>query len=57
MKQEALKYFTETHLTVLGLVIFFTFFVGMILWTHRKSSKSLYRRLSELPLKEEQNRG
>ena len=50
MKQEALKYFTETHLTALGLLIFFGFFVTVLFWVYRKDSKALYSRMTEMPL-------
>lgn len=50
MKQEALKYFSEIHLTVFGLVLFFTFFTVMVLWVNRKSGKQLYQRLARIPL-------
>lgn len=51
MKQEALKYFTDTHLTALGLLIFLVFFVGVLFWVYRKSSTELYSKLEQLPLK------
>ncbi|MGZ3774359.1 MAG: cbb3-type cytochrome oxidase subunit 3 [Pseudobdellovibrionaceae bacterium] len=53
MKQEALKYFTETHLTAIGLLIFFMFFVSVLFWVYRKSSTELYTELEQLPLKGE----
>lgn len=52
MKQEALKYFTDTYLTALGLVIFFGFFVGVCLWVYRKHSAGHYARMTNLPLSE-----
>ncbi|MGZ3769977.1 MAG: cbb3-type cytochrome oxidase subunit 3 [Bdellovibrio sp.] len=51
MKQEALSYFTDTYLTALGLLIFFGFFVGVLIWVYRKSSTELYTQLEQLPLK------
>ncbi|UOF01569.1 cbb3-type cytochrome oxidase subunit 3 [Bdellovibrio reynosensis] len=51
MKQEALKYFTDTHLTAMGLVIFFLFFAGVVAWVYRKHSKEIYAHLEQLPLK------
>lgn len=50
MKQEGLRYFTELHLTTIGLLIFFFFFVGVILWVYRKPSKEIYNRMEQLPL-------
>lgn len=52
MKQEGLKYFTETHLTALGLLIFFLFFIGVLFWVYRKSSSSLYSKMEQMPLKD-----
>lgn len=53
MKQEALKYFTDLHLTVLGLLIFFGFFIAVVFWVYRKDSKALYAALTNLPLSDE----
>ncbi|WII73652.1 cbb3-type cytochrome c oxidase subunit 3 [Bdellovibrio sp. 22V] len=53
MKQEGLRYFTDTHLTALGLLIFFVFFVGVLIWVYRKHSKELYQHLEQIPLKGE----
>ncbi|WP_347358684.1 CcoQ/FixQ family Cbb3-type cytochrome c oxidase assembly chaperone [Bdellovibrio sp.] len=52
MKQEALKYFTDTHLTAMGLLIFFLFFVGVLFWVYRKSSKEIYSHMEQIPLKD-----
>lgn len=52
MKQEGLAYFTDTHLTAMGLLIFFLFFVGVLFWVYRKSSNSLYSRMEQMPLKD-----
>lgn len=48
--KEGLRYFTDIHLTSIGLLIFFCFFIGVVLWTSRKNSRSLYQRLENLPL-------
>lgn len=50
MKQEGLKFFTETYLTSIGLLLFFVFFVSVIFWVYRGPSKDLYKRLEKLPL-------
>lgn len=50
MKQLGLKYFTDTHLTSLGLVIFVVFFIGVIFWVYRKNSSQLYKELGNMPL-------
>ncbi len=56
MKQEGLKYFTDTNLTAVGLIIFFAFFVGLLFWVYRKSSSEIYIEMSRLPLKEENSK-
>lgn len=48
--KDGLAYFTDTHLTAVGLVIFFVFFVGVIWWTSLKANKTNYRQLEQLPL-------
>lgn len=50
MKQEALKFFTDTQLTAAGLMIFFLFFVGVLFWVYRKSSTEIYAHLEKVPL-------
>jgi cbb3-type cytochrome oxidase subunit 3 len=50
MKQEALKYFADTYLTAMGLLIFFGFFVATVLWVYRKHSKTHYARMTQIPL-------
>ncbi len=57
MKQEGLKYFTDLHLTSIGLLIFFCFFAGVIVWVYRKQSKELYNRLEQMPLTDGDNHG
>lgn len=50
MKQEGLAFFTDTHLTTMGLLIFFGFFLCVLFWTMRKTQKAIYQELSKLPL-------
>ncbi|MBV2167889.1 MAG: cbb3-type cytochrome c oxidase subunit 3 [Bdellovibrio sp.] len=52
MKQEGLKYFTDTHLTGMGLLIFFIFFVGVLFWVYRKSSTEIYHKMEQIPLQD-----
>ena len=52
MKQEGLKFFTDIHLTSFGLLIFFLFFVGVLVWVYRKTSSNLYQRMEQLPLQD-----
>jgi cytochrome c oxidase cbb3-type subunit IV len=51
MKQEGLMYFTDTHLTVLALCIFFGYFL-MVLFRALKSSKKEIAHLESLPFHE-----
>lgn len=53
MLKEGLKFFTDTHITLIGLVLFMTLFVGIVLWVNRKSTKQLYSQISEMPLQGE----
>lgn len=50
MKQEGLSYFTDTHLTVLGLIIFFAFFIGVVWWVSQKSRRGYYSEMEKMPL-------
>ena len=55
MLQQGLKFFTDGPVTVLGLLIFFLAFAGILSWTFfRAHSKSYYQKIAELPLQEEQ---
>lgn len=53
MKQEALKYFTDTHLTLIAMLIFFATFLGFIIWS-MNVRKAYIQKLAYLPLDEEQ---
>ncbi|MFV8249792.1 cbb3-type cytochrome oxidase subunit 3 [Bdellovibrio bacteriovorus] len=52
MKSEGLKFFTDTHLTAMGLLIFFLFFVGVMIWVYRKNSTEIYAHMEQIPLKD-----
>lgn len=54
MKQEGLAFFTDTWLTLAGLVIFFTFFVVMIIRIRRVKDE-YYEVMSQMPLEDENN--
>ncbi len=51
MKQEALLYFTDTWLTLLGLVLFFSFFIIMLIRVY-SLKKEYFEMMSKLPFKE-----
>lgn len=53
--KEGLKYFTDTHLTSIGLLLFFTFFVAVVFWVFRKGSKAYYNQTAKMPLDGEEN--
>lgn len=53
MKSLAFQNFNDQMLTSLGLLIFFTFFVGLLFWVYRKNSKTLYKKLETTPLDDE----
>jgi cbb3-type cytochrome oxidase subunit 3 len=50
MKQEGLSFFTDTYLTILGLVIFFLFFIGVVVWVNRKNVRDYYNSMQSMPL-------
>ncbi|MCB0347371.1 MAG: cbb3-type cytochrome c oxidase subunit 3 [Bdellovibrionales bacterium] len=50
MKQEALSFFTDTWLTLIGLTIFFTYFVYMIIHV-LYVKKEYYDAMEKLPLR------
>lgn len=52
MLREGLSFFTDTHLTVIALVLFFCTFAGVVLWTYRKSARKHYDDMAKLPLDE-----
>ena len=52
MKKEVLSHFSNPTLTLIGFLLFFACFIGVVIWTFRKSRKSHYDKMSKLPLKE-----
>ena len=53
--KDGLKYFTDTYLTSIGLLLFFTFFVAVVFWVFRKGSKQFYNQTAQMPLDGEEN--
>lgn len=54
MLQEGLRHYTEIPLTVLGMLLFFVTYMGMLtftLWGHK--SKERWERFGRMPLQEE----
>ena len=55
MNQQALKYFTDVHLTKFAMVLFLVSFAAIAIATLRKSNKSHFAKMAELPLLKENN--
>lgn len=54
MKQEGLLHFTDTHLTVIGLLIFFSYFAFMLIQVF-KSSPDHIAHLENIPFNNKEN--
>jgi cytochrome c oxidase cbb3-type subunit 4 len=52
--KEGLQYFTDIHLTILGLIIFFVWFVAMAIWIYVKTPENHVQYMSDMPLKDEE---
>ncbi|PKL75338.1 MAG: CcoQ/FixQ family Cbb3-type cytochrome c oxidase assembly chaperone [Candidatus Melainabacteria bacterium HGW-Melainabacteria-1] len=50
MKSEVLAYFHMPQMTLIGLTIFLTFFLSMVIWVYRRQRVPLYQHLANLPL-------
>lgn len=50
--KDGLEYFTDTYLTIIGLILFLTFFTGVLFWTSLKPNKENYKKLERIPLGE-----
>jgi cbb3-type cytochrome oxidase subunit 3 len=49
MKAEVLSHFQFINLTCFALVLFFTLFVGALIWVFRKGSDAQYTHSAHLP--------
>lgn len=56
MKQEGLKFFTDTYLTVIGFLIFFSYFVFVAVNALRAPKKQI-QQLSHIPFSNEGEHG
>ncbi len=54
MKQDGLLHFTDTHLTVIGLLIFFSYFAFMLVQV-LKTSKEQISYLENIPFNNKEN--
>jgi cbb3-type cytochrome oxidase subunit 3 len=52
MKAEALVNFPLTMLTCVGLMLFFSVFVGMLWWINLRWRRPIYQHLANLPLED-----
>lgn len=50
--KEGLSYFTDTHLTVAGLLIFLAAFIGILLYNWTRFDKKLQTHIEGLPFDE-----
>ncbi|MGV3526206.1 MAG: hypothetical protein ACO1RX_18450 [Candidatus Sericytochromatia bacterium] len=53
MKSEVLSLFHMPLLSIIGLMIFFTFFLSLLAWVYYGPRKPYFLLLAELPLKED----
>lgn len=44
--------FASSHSGIIGLLFFFIFFIGMIVWVYRPGSKDKYHQDAQIPLRE-----
>lgn len=56
MIREALSLFPLKWMPLIGLGIFFTVFLGVLVWTQRKGSIAIYRSVERLPLNGEESK-
>lgn len=53
--KEGLMYFTDTHLTAIGLILFFGFFLGVIWWSFLPLNRQRFRRFESIPFEHGEN--
>ncbi len=53
MRQEALRYFTDTQMILFAMLLFIACFAGIVLWVFRKNANQIYAHMERLPLEEE----
>jgi cbb3-type cytochrome oxidase subunit 3 len=52
MPRDVLTHFPIIDLVVAGQLIFFTVFMGALIWVYRRGSKKFYAGLAALPLED-----
>lgn len=50
MFKQAFMNFTDSHLIVIGFILFMGTFLGALIWTLFIQEKSFYKQMSEIPL-------
>jgi len=55
MKQQFLINFPYMDLVVVGQLLFFTIFLGALVWVFRSGSREFYEKLAALPLENKEN--
>lgn len=53
MIRDLLTHLHWEYLPVLSMFLFFSVFIGAVLWVYRKESKRIYEELGALPLESE----
>lgn len=56
MKKEALDLFNNPDLILLGFILFFATFIGILIWVFRKSQSEHYKNMSTIPLEKHSTR-
>lgn len=50
MKAEAFAHYTDIPVTLLGLILFVTVFLGAVIWTGLKENQEKYKKIARHPL-------
>ncbi len=56
MLREGMALLLDTRFTILALFLFLVTFVGIVLWTFRKSAREYYDEMARLPLDERKSK-
>jgi cbb3-type cytochrome oxidase subunit 3 len=56
MLREGMELLSDTRFTMLALFLFLVTFVGIVLWTYRKSAREYYNEMARLPLDERKSK-
>lgn len=54
MLREAFRYFNDETLSLIGLIIFVVFFIGLLIWVFLPSQKKYLNKMKHLPLQEDE---